>query len=233
MQDKRTAFCRLVVLTVLATVALLSGSSRADIRLPAVVGDNMVLQAGDRVRLWGWADPNEEIEVGVSWRPFKWCIQADDRGDWQFVMNSPDAGGPYEITLKGKNTVAIRNILAGQVWVCSGQSNMQWSVGQSANAEKEVAAAKYPKIRLFSVERKVADTPQTDCTGKWVECSPETVGGFSAVGYFFGRELYKELKMPIGLIHTSWGGTPAEAWTSQSSPFWRDTSRRWPITRRP
>jgi sialate O-acetylesterase len=200
---------------ILCAIAALAATSRAEIRLPAVIGDNMVLQAGDRVQLWGWADPNEEIEVGLSWRDFRWSIQTDEAGKWQFPIKAPDVGGPYEITLKGKkNTVVIKNILAGQVWVCSGQSNMQWSVRQSANPEQEIAAATYPKIRLFSVERKVAETPQDDCKGKWVECSPETVGDFSAVGYYFGRELHKELDQPIGLIHTSWGGTPAEAWTS-------------------
>jgi sialate O-acetylesterase len=203
-----------MVLALCAIAALSATSSQADIRLPAIIGDNMVLQAGDRVQFWGWADPNEEIEVAASWRDFKWAIQADETGKWQFRMGAPAVGGPYEITLKGKNTVAIKNILAGQVWVCSGQSNMQWAVRQAAHAEQEVAAATYPKMRLFSVERKVAESPQDDCKGKWVECSPETVGDFSAVGYFFGRELHKELDQPIGLIHTSWGGTPAEAWTS-------------------
>ena len=126
----------------------------------------------------------------------------------------PKLGGPYEITFKGKNTITIKNILAGEVWVCSGQSNMEMAVRSSANAEQEIAAANYPQIRLFTVEKKVAEKPLDDCKGKWVVCSPETVGGFSAAGYFFGRELHKELKQPIGLINTSWGGTPAEAWTS-------------------
>ena len=213
MHSKRTAACRFLVLT-LCAIAALATSSQADIRLPAILGDNMVLQVGDRVRLWGWADPNEEIAVRVSWRDFEWCIQADETGKWQFYVGAPDLGGPYEMSLKGKNTVTIKNILAGQVWVCSGQSNMQMSVRQSNDGEKEIAAAKYPKIRLFSVERRVAQAPQEDCKGKWVECSPETVGDFSAAGYFFGRELHKELNQPVGLIHTSWGGTPAEAWTS-------------------
>jgi len=216
MHENKIAFHYLIVLTALTILVPLAGSSRADIRLPAVVSDNMVVQAGDRVRFWGWADPNEEIEVNVSWRDFQWCVQADNQGKWEFSVSSPEVGGPYEVALKGKNKVTIRNILSGQVWVCSGQSNMQWAVRQSANAEKEIADAKYPTIRLFSVERKVADTPQEDCTGRWIECSPETVGDFSAVGYFFGRELHKELKMPIGLVNTSWGGTPAEAWTSRA-----------------
>ena len=119
------------------------------------------------------------------------------------------------MTLKGKNTITLRNVLVGEVWVGSGQSNMQMAVQSSADAKNEIANATYPKIRLFSVERKVADAPQEDCKGSWVECSPETVPGFSAVAYFFGRELHKQLNVPVGLIHTSWGGTPAEAWTCQ------------------
>jgi len=196
-------------------ILLLSAAAQAEIRLPAVIGDNMVLQAGTRVSFWGWADPNEEFKVKTGWHDMEWVAQADEKGKWSFHVTAPPVGGPYEVTLKGTNTVTIKNILVGEVWVCSGQSNMQWSVQQAANAQEEIAAAAYPKIRLFTVERKVADKPQEDCTGRWVECSPETVPGFSAVGYFFGRDLHKELGIPVGLIHTSWGGTPAEAWTSR------------------
>jgi sialate O-acetylesterase len=128
-------------------------------------------------------------------------------------IQPPKPGGPYEIGIKGNNTITLKNILIGEVWVCSGQSNMQWSVRQAANPEQEIAAAGYPKIRLFTVTRKVADKPQSDCEGSWITCSPETVPSFSAVGYFFGQELHQQLDVPVGLIHTSWGGTPAEAWT--------------------
>jgi sialate O-acetylesterase len=128
-------------------------------------------------------------------------------------MNSPKTGGPYEMTISGKNTITLKNIMVGEVWVCSGQSNMQMSVKSSVNAEQEIAAADYPDIRLFTVERKVAEQPQSDCVGNWTLCSPQTVPGFSAVAYYFGRGLHEELDVPIGLIHTSWSGTPAEAWT--------------------
>jgi sialate O-acetylesterase len=117
------------------------------------------------------------------------------------------------MTISGKNTITIKNIMVGEVWVCSGQSNMQMSVKSSANAEQEISAANYPDIRLFTVTRKVAAEPQSDCVGSWTLCSPQTVPGFSAVAYYFGRKLHKTLDVPIGLIHTSWGGTPAEAWT--------------------
>jgi sialate O-acetylesterase len=195
-------------------IALFSVESWADVRLPAIIGDNMVLQTGGRVSLWGWADPNEEIKINVSWRKVDWTIQADNAGKWIFQMAAPETGGPYEITFKGTNTVTVKNILVGEVWVCSGQSNMEMAIKGVVNAEQEIVGAKDPQIRLFTVEKKVAEKPQDDCKGKWVECSPETVGSFSAVGYFFGRELRKELKQPVGLIHTSWGGTSAEAWTS-------------------
>ena len=208
---------RFVVLTVCSVIALLSAICPAEVRLPAIIGDNMVLQAGGRACLWGWADPNEEISVTVSWRQVDWTIQADDTGKWIFQMTAPETGGPHEITFKGKNTVTVKNILVGEVWICSGQSNMEMAVRSSANAKQETAAATESQIRLFTVDRKVAEQPQNNCTGKWVTCSPETVGDFSAVGYFFGRELHKELKQPVGLIHTSWGGTPAEAWTSPAA----------------
>jgi sialate O-acetylesterase len=175
----------------------------------------MVLQRGVKVPIWGWAEPGEEITVSAGWLSMRWIVTADRDGKWRFEMSPPKAGGPHEMTIRGKNTVTIKNILVGEVWVCSGQSNMQMAVKQSANAEQETAAANYPNIRLFTVQRKVADQPQSDCVGSWQACTPETVADFSAVAYFFGRELHKELDVPIGLIHTSWGGTPAEAWTKR------------------
>jgi sialate O-acetylesterase len=217
MSQRKVGFGESIVLAVLSLALLLAttGATSADIKLPAVIGDNMVLQQGQKVTIWGWADPGEEVMVSVSWLTMQWGVTADNDGKWTFKMNPPKVGGPYEMTLRGKNTITIKNILVGEVWVCSGQSNMQWAVRQAANPEQEIAAANYPNIRLFTVERKVAETPQSDCVGNWQPCSPDTVAGFSAVAYYFGRELHKELNVPIGLIHTSWGGTPAEAWTSK------------------
>ncbi len=199
----------------LSLVVLLAGSGMvlAEVKLPAIIGDNMVLQQGRPVSIWGWADPGEEVMVNVSWHSMSWAVTTGENGKWAFRMNPPKAGGPYEMTLRGKNEIKIKNIMAGEVWVCSGQSNMQFAVKQAVNGEQEVAEANYPNIRLFTVERKVADQPQSDSIGNWTSCSPETAPGFSAVAYFFGRELHKKLGVPIGLIHTSWGGTPAEAWT--------------------
>ena len=203
-----------MVLVVFGVLVLTSSAEVfADVKLPSVIGDNMVLQRGKKVTIWGWAKPGEEVMAGVSWNGMRWAVTADEEGKWMFKMNPPKAGGPYEMTISGKNMIKIKNIMVGEVWVCSGQSNMQMSVQNSNNAKEEIAAADYPNIRLFSVTRKVATEPQSDCEGSWSLCSPETVPGFSAAGYFFGRELHKQLDVPIGLIHTSWGGTPSEAWT--------------------
>ncbi len=226
MSKSRMVIGFLVFLAVILSNAVVF----ADIELPAIIGDNMVLQAGEPVGLWGWADPGEKVSVDVSWHTMTWAVTADEQGKWKFKVTAPEAGGPHEITLKGKNEVKVSNILAGEVWVCSGQSNMQWPVSAANNAPEEIAAADYPKMRLFSVKREVADEPQADCEGQWVECSPETVPNFTAVGYFFGRELHKELKVPVGLIHTSWGGTPAEAWTSEG--FLKSNDEFTPILER-
>jgi len=230
MKDSRRISQSLLTYVVCGIIVFLSAAAVADIRLPAIIGDNMVLQHDKEASIWGWADPGEEVGVSVSWHRMKWAVTADGEGRWHFRMAAPEVGGPYQITLTGKNTITLKNILVGEVWVASGQSNMQMSVRSSANAENEIAGADYPRIRLFSVERKVADAPQEDCAGRWVECSPETVPGFSAVAYFFGRELHKRLDVPVGLIHTSWGGTPAEAWTSR--PMLEDNPDFQPILKR-
>jgi len=214
MNQKRVRFSETMVLIVFGILLLVNaGAALADVKLPAVISDNMVLQRNKKISIWGWAEPGEEVMVSVSWHRMRWAVTAGDNGKWEFAMNSPKMGGPYEMTFSGKNTITLKNIMVGEVWVGSGQSNMQMSVKSSANAEQEIAAADYPNIRLFTVERKVAEQPQSDCVGNWTLCSPQTVPGFSAAAYYFGRELHKELDVPIGLIHTSWGGTPAEAWT--------------------
>jgi len=214
MRSKKSSLSKSIVLvTCLILLAANTSIVFADVKLPAVISDNMVLQRGKKIPIWGWAEPGEKVSVKGSWQWFKTSTKTKDNGKWMVKIQPPKAGGPYEIEIKGNNTITLKNILVGEVWVCSGQSNMQWSVRQAANPEQEIAAAGYPKIRLFTVKRKVADKPQPDCEGRWIMCSPETVPDFSAVGYFFGRELHQHLNVPIGLIHTSWGGTPAEAWT--------------------
>lgn len=184
----------------------------ADVRLPNVIDSNMVLQRDAPLPIWGWADPGEKVTVSISGNEA--TTTADDNGDWSVRLAAMSVGGPHEMTVKGNNEIVLNNILVGEVWVCSGQSNMQWSTNRADNAEDEIAAANFPKIRLFNIPRVPAGTPQADVEAEWTECTPETVPGFSAVAYFFGRELHQELDVPIGLIETAWGGTRIEPWTT-------------------
>jgi sialate O-acetylesterase len=202
---------------VAAILAMFAGISFADVKLPAIFGDNMVLQQQSKAAVWGWAAAGEKVTVKGSWMWLPVSTKADKDGNWQVKIKTPRAGGPYTLTIQGNNKITLANVLSGEVWICSGQSNMQWTVGQSDNAKKEIAAAKYPTIRLFTVSRVFTPEPQKNCTGNWVECNPNTVGGFSAAGYFFGRDLHQKLNVPVGLVDTSWGGTPAEAWTSEET----------------
>lgn len=205
---------------IFVVAAILSGSllaarhAAANVSLPALIGDNMVLQQGIAARIWGTADPGEMVTVRIAQQEH--ATRAGSKGRWQVWLHPMRAGGPFEMTVSGKNLIKVRNVLVGEVWVCSGQSNMVWPVRYSVNPQHEISEARYPGIRLFSVAMNAAPEPQRDVKGKWVECGPQTVGGFSAVAYFFGRELHKALRAPIGLINSSVGGTPAEAWTSLS-----------------
>lgn len=184
----------------------------ADAVLPGIFSSNMVLQRDLPIRVWGKADPGESVTVTLADEVRPAITNAS--GDWAVLFSAREVGEPISMSVQGNNTLSYENILMGEVWVCSGQSNMQMSVAGSNDAEAEIAAADYPSIRLFSVPLVTADEPQWNCGGQWVACSPQTVPGFTAVGYFFGRALHKELDVPVGLINTSWGGTAAEAWTS-------------------
>jgi len=191
----------------------------AEVKLPALFGDNMVLQREAKVPIWGTAEPGEQVTVTLAEQ--RGTATADSAGRWKLEIGPLKAGGPFEITVAGRNTLTLHNVAVGEVWICSGQSNMEMAVGNSPrawggvlNAEQEIAAANYPMIRHFTVKKAVAGQPQHDTQGQWVAASPQTAGEFTAVGFFFARELHKALGVPIGLIHTSWGGTPAEAWTS-------------------
>ncbi|MES2737699.1 MAG: sialate O-acetylesterase [Verrucomicrobiota bacterium] len=188
----------------------------ADVTLPALFTDGLVLQQGKPVAVWGKADADENVTVSFAGQTK--VTQADLDGQWRVTLDSlPANATPAELTVKGKNALTLKNILVGEVWICSGQSNMQWTVSQSANAEQEIAAANFPQIRMFNVERVTSMEPATDVKGSWKEASPAHAGQFSAVAYFFGRHLHQVLKVPVGLINTSWGGTRIEAWTSRES----------------
>jgi sialate O-acetylesterase len=195
-----------------ASVALIGLYARADVKLPAIISDNMCLQAGKTLPIWGTAAVGEQVTVTLADQ--KQTATAGPDGKWMVKLNALPAGSTGEMTVAGKNTLTVKNIIVGEVWVASGQSNMEFPFKGAHNAAEEAPKAKYPKIRLFNLKKKIAFEPQTDCEGHWEECTPDTVMFTSAVGYFFVRDLHKDLAMPMGLIHTSWGGTPAEAWAS-------------------
>lgn len=189
-------------------------SATAEIRLPAIIGDHMVLQQKSEVKIWGWSNPGEQISIKSSWDTALMKFNANSGGRWEVKIKTPAAGGPYDITLKGQNEIIIRDVLIGEVWVLGGQSNMEWSAAQNVpQALEEMPRANNPKIRLFHVAKKVSDHPQDDLHGKWVVCNPEDMRTFSAIGYFFGKKVLEVTNYPMGLIHSNWGGTPAETWT--------------------
>ncbi len=201
-------------LTTVALVAacLACGAAYADVKLPALIANNMVLQRGTEVAVWGTADPGEKVTVKLAAQEV--TATANEGGNWKLNLAAMEAGGPFEMTIAGKNTLTLTNVMVGEVWVCSGQSNMAFTLTSARDAQQEIAAADYPQIRLFTTRRVVSDKPLSDTQGRWAPCSPQTAGSFSAVGYFFGRALHAALKVPVGLIDSSWGGTAAEAWTS-------------------
>lgn len=185
----------------------------AELKLHALFSDGMVLQSDFACPIWGTVEPGEEISVSIAGQ--KKTAKAGGDGKWSIKLDPLKSGGPHELVVAGRNTVTVRDVLVGEVWVCSGQSNMEWIVSASNNAAEEKASANYPKIRHFLVPKRQEAAPVSDVVGSWKVCSPETVGGFTAVGYFFGRELHQKLNVPVGLIHTSWGGTAAQLWTSK------------------
>ncbi len=208
--------------------------AHADVKLPAVFSDNMILQRNSQLPVWGTADPGEEVYVTFEQktpdgrREEGKAVIAGNDGRWMVKIGPYPAGGePGTLTIKGpekknapkgfKNAIVCKNVLIGEVWICSGQSNMELTMQSAADAGKTIAEAKYPQIRLLRVPHKATPTPQDNFDGKWAECSPATVKSFSAVGYFFGRHLYQQLNVPIGLIDSSYGGTPAEAWTTREA----------------
>ncbi len=197
-------------------LALLLGFSatvRADISLPALIGDNMVLQRDAEVPVWGWADVGEGISVRFQGKT--WQTTAGNQGKWQVMLPPMPAGGPYEMTISGNNSITLHHIMLGEVWLASGQSNMRMRLEEIQDARKEIASAQYPEIRLFTVDQQMAFQPRKTITSSgWQPCWPESAESFSAVAYLFARELYEHLHVPIGIINTTWGGTTAQTWTS-------------------
>ncbi len=193
-------------------ILLLADTLLSQTKLPALFSDNMVLQQQFEAPFWGWAEPGENIIVMGSWNSKAIETTTNPNGKWTLNLPTPKAGGPYFVTI---NSDTLHNVLIGEVWVCSGQSNMQWALDQSMNSEQDIPKANNPNIRLFYVARQLSDEPQKDCHAWWDKCTPETAKDFSAVAYYFGKTLNEALDVPIGLIHTSWGGSTAQAWMSE------------------
>lgn len=190
--------------------------SNANVRMPLIFSDGMVLQRDKQIPIWGFSDANESVEIHFNKQIKK--TTADKNGKWTVNLAAEKAGGPFELIVIGKNKITIKNVLVGEVWICSGQSNMEFQVFKTMNSEKEIADANYPMIRHFGVAQDLSGTPKDDLKqGKWEEANKENVGNFTAVGYYFARKLYSELKIPIGIINTSWGGTNVETWTSREA----------------
>jgi sialate O-acetylesterase len=209
------------ILVLAPLLGLAPPAAHATVRLPALVGSHMVLQRDRPLPVWGWAAPGEAVSVVFRGKTYAASLP-DATGRWQATLPPTPAGGPYELTVRGQNTLVLQDVLVGDVWLASGQSNMQMKVKDNPggyqpvqNADQEIAAANWPRIRQFTVDQTPAYRPQPEVAGTgWQVCSPATVAQFSAVAYFFGRDLYRQYQVPIGLLVSSWGGTPAEAWAS-------------------
>src|ERR1051325_812463 len=185
---------------------------RADVRLPAIFSDHMVLQREVSVPVWGWAEAGEQVSVSFDTQNVE--TKADTNGKWLVKLANLKAGGPQTLTVTGKDTLAVKDGLGGEVWLGSGQSNMALQVARAKDVEKEAAASNLPGVRMFTVSSGAANSAQEDCKGSWVICTPQTVRQFSAALFFLGREIHKEIAVPVGLIHSSVGGTPIESWIS-------------------
>ena len=222
----------------LIACAATASNAFADVRLPGIISDHMLLQRDVPVRIFGKADPGEPVSVVFRGQTVE--TQADAIGRWEAWLQPLGPGPASEMTIRGANTITIADVLVGDVWIGSGQSNMQWTVRRSDHADTEIASAGFPQIRLFHVPRKPSAVPVEDVDAKWVVCSPETIAEFSAVLYYFGRQMHTDLKVPMGLIHSSWGGTPIASWISGPSlvgnvrlePFltyWENAIRQYPL----
>jgi len=201
---------RAKLLFVSCLVALTS-TATADVRLPAIVGDNMMLQQQTGAPIWGWATPGETVTVAGSWGK-EASATAGANGKWKVCLPTPSHGGPYTLTIKGNNTITVRNVMTGEVWLCAGQSNMGWRLLFTSEGREDTASAAYPNLRIFRSERCHSHEPKEDCVAQWTPCTPETAATCSAVSFYFARKLHQELGIPIGIVLQPYAGTPIEGW---------------------
>jgi sialate O-acetylesterase len=206
---------KLIFSAVVAVAALAGSPAMADVKPHGLISDGAVLQRGIRVPIWGTAGAGERVTVRLRGQKASTVARPD--GSWMVWLKPMKAGGPLTMTIAGSNKVEVKNLLVGEVWVASGQSNMEWSVAASASPQETIAKSADPMLRLVTIAKATSHTPARDVTVQWKECGPESVGTFSAVAYHFGKELRRELKVPVGLINASWGGTVAEAWTRRGT----------------
>ncbi len=219
-------------------LALLGAAiANADVRLPALISDHMMIQRRAPVRIWGWADPGESVTVSFEGQKIPSTAGSD--GKWETFLKPTAEGVPSDLTVTGRNSITVHDVVAGEVWVASGQSNMEFPMARVKGSEQEISSANFPDLRFFLVKKAVADHPLDDVQGTWTICSPETIKPYSAVAYFFARELSQTQHVPVAVIDSYWGGTPAQSWTSmptlQADPAlkfilddWQTTLARYP-----
>ncbi len=198
----------------LAMVITFAKTLPAETTLPKIIGSNMVLQRGKPIPIWGWESQSQTNKVTVTFNGKSVTTTPAADGKWSLKLPIMKAGGPFEMSIEGSTQIKLKNIMVGEVWLCSGQSNMEWTVRSSNNAKKEIAEGQFPGIRHIKIPHRPSDKPESDVPSKgWEVCSDQTVANFTAVGYFFGKKLHQELNVPIGLIGSNWGGTRIEPWT--------------------
>jgi sialate O-acetylesterase len=205
---RSAAYITFVIIFFFLSISLL-----ANIRLPAVISSHMVLQQRSEVTIWGWCDVSEKVKLRTTWDTIAYTTTGSTSAKWELKINTPAAGGPYQVTIEGSNKIILDDVLIGEVWICSGQSNMEMSMDWGLPYKDEAASATDKNIRFFNIPRTTADYPQDDVRAGWVVCNPDDMKKFSAAAYFFGKSLRQDLDAPVGLIEAAWGGTPAEAWT--------------------
>ena len=209
-----------LLLCIVLLAVFFSHSANGEVKLPSIFGNNMVLQQQTQAPIWGKTESGKSVSVKTSWDGKSYSVKSDNHGNWKVIIKTPKAGGPYTITISDGSTIKLTGVLIGEVWICSGQSNMEMSMKGYHNEPviggiEDIYASTNESIRLFTVSKNTSISPLDDFTGKWEECIPGNVANFSATAYYFGRMLQKSLGVPVGLINTSWGGTRIEPWISE------------------